>query len=145
MYCSKCGKVIQDGVAFCSACGSSASGGNYQAPPYWSQAQYQMPLKNTGLTVILAFLFTGLGHLYIGRIKRGVGIIIGGVLLPLASLFAFLPLLALNDESGLGGFIIIVIAVLVLDFAYWLWNIFDAHKLANEYNEALRRTGNPPW
>ena len=36
-------------------------------------------------------------------------------------------------------------AILIAYLVFWVWQIFDAHNLANQYNDALRQTGNPPW
>ncbi|MDR3205817.1 MAG: zinc ribbon domain-containing protein [Candidatus Methanoplasma sp.] len=153
MYCIRCGKEIDDGVQFCPGCGGPTSGnarpppygGNYQAPPYG----YQLPLKNTGVAVILAFLFTGLGHLYIGKIKRGIAVLIGGILLPSISLVLFLPFLIVDSggatDPAIGAFLALLIVVGLIDVIYWIWNIVDAYNLAKEYNDVLRNTGNPPW
>jgi hypothetical protein len=40
---------------------------------------------------------------------------------------------------------IVLLAVSVCYFILWIWNIFDAYKKANEYNDSLRATGKRPW
>jgi hypothetical protein len=47
--------------------------------------------------------------------------------------------------AGFAGFVggwIVITAILI---AIWAFNLYDANKLANEYNDALRATGRRPW
>ncbi|MFQ6075527.1 MAG: hypothetical protein ACE5Z5_05265 [Candidatus Bathyarchaeia archaeon] len=72
---------------------------------------------------MLSAFWSGLGQIYVGRIGRGLGIMVGGILLALFSwILLWIPLLI-----------------------YWIWNIYDAYKLAKKYNQELMRTGTPPW
>ncbi|MDR0523489.1 MAG: hypothetical protein LBG62_03610 [Candidatus Methanoplasma sp.] len=90
---------------------------------------------------MLAFLFTGLGHLYVGKITRGLGWMGLGIATWVFSIFA---LIALLDVQG--GFLVTMTMMIVASFVVWILNIYDAYRLCNEYNDALRRTGgNPPW
>jgi hypothetical protein len=34
---------------------------------------------------------------------------------------------------------------LFLPLAFWIWNIFDAYNVSNEYNRRLAQSGSPPW
>ena len=84
------------------------------------------PQKSTGIGIILAFIIPGAGHMYAGKISEGIMIfIIYVVLMAIGWIFFFFTW----------------IIALVL----WIWNIYDANKKINEYNECIRRTGNPPW
>ena len=79
--------------------------------------------KNEGLAAVLSVLWSGLGQIYVGRIGRGLGIMVGGIILALVSwILLWIPMLF-----------------------YWVWNIYDAYNLARRYNQELARTGNPPW
>jgi TM2 domain-containing membrane protein YozV len=73
--------------------------------------------------VLLSVLLSGLGQIYLGQVKRGVAILVIGIVLTFISWLVF----------GLIAFI------------YWVWNVYDAYKLARRYNEELARTGRPPW
>jgi TM2 domain-containing membrane protein YozV len=75
----------------------------------------------------LSFLLLGLGQIYVGKILRGLGIMVLGFVLAMVFILFF----------GLFGF--------VLYFVYWIWNIFDAYKLAQQYNGTVRSSGNRPW
>jgi len=68
----------------------------------------------------------GFGQIYLGQVKRGVTILMVGIVLGLISFF----ILEVFD---------------VLALFYGIWTIFDAYRLAKRYNAELSRTGRPPW
>lgn len=81
-------------------------------------------MKSTGLGLILSFLLAGLGHLYAGRINKGLGILVAYVLLWATYFFIITGLIA---------------------FILWIWAMVDVYREINDYNEYLARTGHPPW
>ena len=81
--------------------------------------------QNAGLAAVLSFLFCGLGQIYAGKITKGLLFIFVGLLLGVATFIFILPGVA---------------AV-----AFWIYNIYDAYTLTNEYNMALETTGQRPW
>ena len=150
MYCIKCGAEIPDESEFCSKCGNPTSPNAAQnnryagVPPpyaYQYQYQYQRPMKSVGLAAILSFLFTGIRQVYVGRIARGIGFIVCGVVI-----FSVLTLMMFIfggiASSAIG---VLFIAASIISVVIWIFNIFDAYSLANEYNDVLQQTGNPPW
>jgi TM2 domain-containing membrane protein YozV len=125
------------------------------------QPRYLPPQKDAGIAALLAlipgfFLIMGLGHIYVGRLAKGIGILILGILLiPLLLLF-FVPLAfgiaflgsAPGPGSVLTGFATLIIVVLVFLASYLgllIWQTIDAYNLANLYNAAVARTGAAPW
>ena len=128
-FCSKCGRQVEENASFCQNCGAALT--QQPQPTQYSQPTVPthvlprpvMSTKNEGLAAVLSFLFSGLGQIYVGRIGRGLGILLGGIVIALI------------------GWILLWIPLLV----YWVWNIYDAYNLAKEYNQELMRTGNPPW
>jgi len=65
--------------------------------------------KNLGITILLAVLVSGVGHIYLGIVKRGIIILIIGVCIAIiVPLFVPYPLSWL-----IGG-------------AYWVWQLVDA-------------------
>ncbi|WP_400203555.1 zinc-ribbon domain-containing protein [Candidatus Methanomassiliicoccus intestinalis] len=144
MYCVKCGSEIPDGSEFCSKCGNpvspSASQNNAYANPQPYAYQYQRPLKSAGLAAVLSFLFTGLGQVYVGKIARGIGFIVCGVVIALV----MVSMITIFISSYNAVWIIAIITSIVC-IAIWIFNVIDAYKLANEYNDVLQQTGNPPW
>ena len=65
--------------------------------------------KDPTLAGVLSFILPGLGQVYCGRVGRGVGIWIAGMI-------------------GLGCFVIPGIII-------WIFSIYDACDLARKYNE----------
>jgi len=83
-------------------------------------------MKNAGLAAVLAFLLPGLGHIYLGLITKGILYIILTCVLWVGGVLTF----------GI-GFIVYII--------FWIWQIYDAYKLGNQYNSAVQQTGRAPW
>ncbi|MCL2296495.1 MAG: hypothetical protein FWC29_05405 [Methanomassiliicoccaceae archaeon] len=132
---------------------------NEQAPRY-NQNQnapyYQQ--KDTGITLLLGVLLglfgiMGIGQIYVGKAARGIVILLGGFGIVALSYVVFISYLILgvswvgegDDGTFLGGLIVVAIVVIIIHFSYFIWQAFDAHKLAKKYNEELYRTGRPPW
>jgi len=84
--------------------------------------------KSEGLAAVLSFLWPGLGQIYISKIGRGLGIMLLGVAIVFVAFLFFWLLFPL-----------------ILPLVYWIWNIYDAHKLTKEYNAFLESTGKRPW
>jgi len=120
----------------------------------------QLPYKSPGTAALIAFIgglfaLPGIGHIYVGRVGRGIGILVIGLILYaliVTSIFSvgFLagleqPNAASNSASaGLG----VIAMMLVLSIAYiilFIWQIFNARKLAKKFNEAVKTTGKEPW
>jgi len=113
--------------------------------------------KGEGTTLVLSIVvglmgFMGVGHIYLGRVRRGIIILIVGLLI---WTIVFIPMLMLGILSEveeddfemtavmglMGGFIVVGIAALAL----FIWQIFNARKLCKEYNAHLEEHGEPPW
>jgi TM2 domain-containing membrane protein YozV len=152
LNCPNCGKESAPGSKFCENCGTilptdqnaQATGEQYaqaappgNAPPYGPPPAYgqpqpgqplygTIPLKNAGLAAVLAFLIPGLGHIYLGLITKGILYIILMVVLLFLGFFTL----------GITWIIYII---------FWLWQIYDAYKRANQYNFTVQQTGRAPW
>lgn len=128
-FCTKCGKEVPPGATYCPSCGTPIT---VVAPPPPPPAPIAYPysLKNEGIAAVLSFIWTGLGQIYVGRIGRGIAILICGTILWVVCWI-------------IGIFLLFI--PLVFPIIFWAWNIYDAYKLAKQYNEAVRSTGKPPW
>ena len=118
----------------------------------------QLPYKSPGTAALIAFIggifaLLGLGHIYIGNVGRGIGILISGIviyaLLIITIIFSFslqgLSFLA-EEKSPIGIESIFTIFVLgIAYFVLWIWQIFNARKVAKKFNESVRTTGKEPW
>ena len=136
MFCPNCGKDSAPGAKFCESCGTAlGSQQSSQAPqsngpqpyqqPYGQPMYAPLPLKNSGIAAVLAFLWAGLGHVYLGQIGTGILYMIVYIVLWFIGVMTFFGL------------------ILVLIF--WIWQLYDAYKKANEYNAVVQQTGRAPW
>jgi len=95
--------------------------------------------KDASFAVLIAAvggIFTfGLGHFYVGRIGRGLVLIIGGSLLKIG----------LGWLYYLRGGIGLIVVFALLNVGLWMWQAYDAYTLARKYNTALQQTGKAPW
>jgi len=147
MYCRKCGKELISDAAYCSSCGISVEGIGMNATS--ERTAYYMPYaeKSVGIALVLGFLCIGLGHLYIGKLKRGLCIMSASIILAvvlLIFLFSFISDTYLtNEEATVIANVMILAGIFV--FILLLVSLFDVNKLTKEYNDHVRRTGTPPW
>lgn len=129
-------------MSYCSSCGI-----NLRTTAIRPPSTIPLENKNPGLAALLALLpgligLMGIGHIYVGRIRRGVLLLIGGPFLVITgvgfllfSVFGFItPLI------GLVGFVLLLGAIVL-----WFWQVFNAYSLAKKFNALVRETGKPPW
>jgi len=124
--CPRCGAAKVDGARNCPSCGQdlfalapeqAKAQGTGTSPPSGRH-------KSIGLTILLAIIFPGLGHLYAGRWGRGLTIMIGFILVLLA-IVAVVGLLGAS-VVGLLCLPVIIIGGVLLFLPFELWQIFDA-------------------
>ena len=94
----------------------------YQRPPQW---------KSEGIAVVLTavlgiFGFGGIGHLYLGKIGKGIAILVVGIILLVVTVVTM----------GIG-------LVALIPFAIWV--VYDAYKQCKFYNAHLEQHGRAPW
>ena len=164
VFCTNCGKEMPDGAAFCPACGFSV---NAQGPRNnqnnWNNGNrnfyapyYEM--KDTAVTIILGVLLglfgiMGVGQIYAGKVGRGIAIMIGGfaiVALSVIVIFSYLSWWNVYsydyyNPPDFSALIVIMIVMESIHIIYFIWQAYDAYKLAKEYNDKLYKTGQPPW
>lgn len=91
--------------------------------------------KNEGTALVLAALpgvfgLLGIGHMYLGRVWRGIVLLVGGLVLA-----------AVGFGTLWFTFGILLIPLVVA----WIWSLFDTKNLCRQYNKELDSTGEPPW
>jgi Predicted membrane protein len=149
LYCQKCGKEINDNSTFCSSCGASTDGSTQtnNIPNYGPQnnAYVYSREKSNGVGIILGFFIPGLGHLYAGKIGKGLLIMFSGIILSVISMIAVFGAISYDSTGALNGALTFLIILPIIYIIIWIWNMYDVNKVIKEYNECLRRTGNPPW
>jgi TM2 domain-containing membrane protein YozV len=95
-------------------------------PPYQTEmtdAQLMTVRKNEAISVILTFILAGLGHLYLGKIKRGLVFIVITIIV---------------------GWIIGTVLLFIPTIIWYLYAIYDCYNLTKKYNEALFSIRRPP-
>ena len=113
--------------------------------------------KSEGTTMVLSIIvglmgIMGIGHIYLGKTKRGVIILIIGIL---SWSLLFVPtILLLGSEIPMDEYtlekrltdmtIIIVIGVIGV-IALFIWQIIDARRLCKKYNKYLLDNEQSPW
>jgi TM2 domain-containing membrane protein YozV len=105
------------------------------------------------LAVALGFIgILGAGHLYVGKVRKGLILLFVGLILGLISSLSFivgffsLPFLIPYEtflEPIIPSWIVYLVAAAIISgltyFGLWIWQSFDAYKAAQQYNEELAR------
>ena len=90
------------------------------------------------IATILAIVIPGVGHIYLGAFKRGIGIVVTGIGLFLVSYPGFLgsnSVLSLNMTDGISMTTIVVLVLMMVglgSIGFWIWQILDARKIAKQ-------------
>jgi TM2 domain-containing membrane protein YozV len=89
----------------------------------------QIPIKkkNPIIAVIASFIFPGLGQIYNGETRKGIGYIIMGVIF--VSVWIFL----IHDRHIIGPILISGASIILL----WISNMYDAYKTAKKINSQI--------
>ena len=132
VYCKHCGKEFtSEEITYCPSCGKS----QHQTI---TQSVVVTQNKNPGTAVLIALIagffgFQGIGHMYIGKTGKGIGLLILGWILAITMVI-----------SIIGGLISLFIILGIVIFAYWIWQAYDVNKLTKYYNEYLIQNGRSP-
>jgi hypothetical protein len=134
-FCPACGRAVGPDLVYCSYCGAGLRNASYSSrQPYQTvgatyKRQGKKPWIAIGLALVLGlFGIWGIGHLYAGKIARGLGLLFVGLII--GGLFWFSVILTVI----LIGYVGIVLFGLFF-VGGWLWQAFDAYNAAQEYNE----------
>jgi hypothetical protein len=108
VQCPKCGEKLPKGAKFCPSCG----------------ARFTTEVKSLRIATLLAAVpgillgILGLGHIYLGRVKRGVAFMIPGILLDVAM---WIALLSKSPENAGPPLVVLVLV--------WLISVLDVRRL----------------
>lgn len=153
--CSDCGKETTEDQNFCPSCGTKLekkSNSDLESElketkekveelEKKSQSQddrdyVQTMYKSEGTTLVLAivlgiFGISGVGHIYLGRVGKGIAILIVNLIL-----------------GAIGGatlFIGVGVIFLIIYLVIFIWQILDSRSLCHYYNSHIREKGSRPW
>jgi len=134
---------MEDGQMFCDDCGYRVnSNGKSKAPSYVIHIRD----KSAGLAALFSLVFVGVGQIYVGKIARGLLLMLACfVLSTLSVVVVGLSVIDLDSISQLAGVAMVSLILSACSVILWIWNIFDAYKLANKYNDQLMENGTRPW
>lgn len=100
--------------------------------------------KNESITIILSLVLgliglQGIGHMYVGKVGKGIGILILSLALFVAGI-AILYLWAFGVVLYLWDFGVVL---LIIYYIMFIWQIFDARKLCQIYNLGFYKLFSP--
>jgi len=120
--------------------------------------------KSEGTTLVLSIVvglmgIMGVGHIYLGRVRRGIIILIigiigwGGIFVP----FVMLGMLSALEEGSvdpadmtgmmgmLAGMGVALLVWFIAMTVLFIWQILNSRKLCRQYNEYYGEHGKSPW
>jgi len=162
-FCANCGEKLdsEKETDECPKCHSALhQHSEHTVSP--SRVVEQLPYKSPGTAALIAFVggifaLPGIGHIYVGKVGKGIGILVGGLILYILMIVSIvLAMTPLSDYSQYGRteplasdvMVYLMVPLIVLSIGYvvlFIWQIFNARKLAKKFNEAVRTTGKEPW
>ena len=158
-FCSNCGEKLNPNgeLRNCPKCYADLKAYSASQP---SSVEH-LPNKNPGTTALLAFIggilaLPGIGHIYVGKVGTGVGILIGGfilyaltfsIIISVASTRAYEAQYSpTGNASPLPIDMMVAILVLVMGYTVlFIYQIITATRLANKFNRLAKTTGTNPW
>ena len=160
-FCGNCGEKLDPTteIDVCPKCHTTLHEHSEHIEPKPSVVEH-LPYKSPGTSALIAFIggifgLPGIGHMYVGKVGRGIGILILGLILYGVSVVMIVSVgflasfqqtnpEAVNDSAGIGA----IGTMLIFSIGYivlFIWQIFNARKMAKKFNETVRTTGKEPW
>jgi TM2 domain-containing membrane protein YozV len=160
-FCSNCGEKFDSNleVKECPKCHTALHEHFTHKEPSPSVIE-QLPYKSPGTAALIAFIggifaLPGIGHIYVGKVGRGIGILIFGLILyaiviVMITSVGFLTSLEQPSHASeyasagigaIGMMLLFSIGYLIL----FIWQIFSARNLAKKFNELVRTRAKEPW
>lgn len=146
MYCPCCGHELGSDRHLCEHCGFRLvvddavrdNAGAAEADTAYQNARAAH--VSVGIAFILSVI-SGLGHMYIGKIRMGVGILLAQIAICVIGTYAMV--VAVDCDSTAILFISVAMAIIALMLA--LFSMYDAYVLSKRYNEYVDSSGEKPW
>ncbi|MDP8907012.1 MAG: hypothetical protein M3M88_05780 [Thermoproteota archaeon] len=116
VFCRHCERDFSFGdVFYCPTCGKPRQEvSTVTSPP--PQTHSKKPQNTLAISMLAgAIAFNGVGHLYVGKITKGIKLLIVGWIL--AALTILFPPLG------------------IIYFVFWIWQAYDAYRIAKHRNE----------
>jgi TM2 domain-containing membrane protein YozV len=142
IFCQSCGSSNKTGAAFCTKCGSPLRAirqAEVQSVYAGSQVQYiATSTVNAGLAAVLSFFWCGLGHIYAGKIGKGLLMMfLYPCFLACGYLFFFGGLVAVGNNNLAGAFFSLLgLAFLVCALIVWVYGMVNSYNIAKHASVA---------
>ena len=117
-FCSKCGDRLASKYSSCVQCESELE------QPKQKHMRRPVEWKSEAITLILSIFLPGTGHIYIGQLVKGIGLLVVGFVL-----FAF---------------VFVEPLILIAAIPFTIWVCYDAYKLSKAYNNHIQQFGRAP-
>jgi TM2 domain-containing membrane protein YozV len=123
VFCRNCGGDLpSENSSFCPDCGKPQNNAN--------AVRIANQTKSNGTAIVIALIagilgFNGIGHFYIGKIVRGITLLIVGWILIVMTFF-FIPI----------GIVYLI---------FWIWQAYDVNNKTKYFNNYIISNGKPPW
>lgn len=119
-FCDKCGAKLKiENAKFCDKCGAEVKfASNTQSRGTTPNIPVHVEEKSMGIAMLISFFLCGLGMAYAGNIAKGVGYLVGGILI----LF-------------IAGLIFRSWVLLLINIIIWVVGLVLTYKEVNEVNQ----------
>ncbi len=169
IYCPNCGFEVDENARFCPNCGTMLMQEQEEIPAKrveylanqpienFSQSQgmtqpYGIPLeiqkKDPIIALVISFFIPGMGQVYAGKPVRGVVILLLMVFFPLILVFPFIGLVTpgfmMHSETSITFLVVVFFIMFIIYMGFFFWNLYDAYRVAERYNQFLFTYGRPP-
>jgi TM2 domain-containing membrane protein YozV len=112
-----------------------------------------VPKKSEIIAILLGFFFPGAGHIYIGKLIRGIIFLVAYFGLNIVSFALIWNSVSALINSGDPNFVLdmtgdvwlIASIISLVTFVIWIVNLVDVYLLTKKYNESIQHTGKAPW
>lgn len=151
-FCKHCGEELpSDEVDNCPFCGGEL---DYYAPKPAEKKEKQqvkvikvVPHKSPGTAALIAFIgaifgLLGIGQIYVGRIGRGIAILLSGFVLHALIWITFFGTFLGGAFAGARNSLAflyigrsVAVAFVFIYVGLWIWQILDARSVAKKHNE----------
>ena len=130
MYCSKCGNEVDGAHTYCGKCGNRLTAQTDASKPSGR--------KESSTAAILSLLMPGLGQMYLGRMGRGIALLIVCTVLVSVGVLSVLSAESIHYSYYYGyhysysfARVLFGVALILIGVVVWIWNIFDANGSAD--------------
>jgi TM2 domain-containing membrane protein YozV/DNA-directed RNA polymerase subunit RPC12/RpoP len=147
-YCKYCGEELHsDELNKCPYCSSDLTYTQPKKTVSGIKVIRTVPHKSPGTAALIAFIsaifgLPGIGHIYVGRIGRGIGILLSGFVLYTMIWLSLLGTILGGAFSGgenslpflqIGGGLVILFIIMYIGLL--IWQTFNARSVAKTYNK----------